>query len=184
MHSTDCPINIEYLNYTIVTSQCKGPDYPPGQCCSGLTELACPIADELNDLSNVCSERFFSYLITEGKYPAGLFSGMCRGNKEELPCPVPPPSSSPNAATRLLLGRQIFAMLLLLLLLPLQLIVWKVACTTSVVHAAPSSLICAAFPASVWLCESFHGNSVWNFYNQNHFLLKLLAYVCYSILLL
>ncbi|XP_047965935.1 GPI-anchored protein LLG1-like [Salvia hispanica] len=86
-----CPVNIENLNYTIITSQCKGPNYPPEPCCSGLKELACPIASDLNDPTNDCAEQLFSYIPTIGKYPTGLFSSVCKGSERGLECQSPTP---------------------------------------------------------------------------------------------
>ncbi|XP_022139788.1 GPI-anchored protein LLG1-like [Momordica charantia] len=89
-----CPVNFEFLNYTIITSRCKGPQYPTDLCCPALTDFACPYAEELNDLSNDCSSTMFSYINLYGKYPPGLFSSECRAGKEGLPCPAQPPSTS------------------------------------------------------------------------------------------
>ncbi|XP_010913272.1 GPI-anchored protein LLG1 [Elaeis guineensis] len=86
-----CPVSFEFLNYTIITSKCKGPQYSAKLCCSALTEFACPYADELNDVSNDCASIMFSYINLYGKYPPGLFAGECKGGKQGLACP---PSSS------------------------------------------------------------------------------------------
>ncbi|KAL1566933.1 GPI-anchored protein LLG1-like [Salvia divinorum] len=103
-----CPVNIENLNYTIITSQCKGPNYPPEPCCSSLTELACPIASDLNDQTNDCDDQLFSYITTVGKYPPGLFSSICKDSERGLEChpatpptptPTPTPTTIANAAT-------------------------------------------------------------------------------------
>lgn len=83
-----CPVNFEFLNYTIILSKCKGPQYPPKFCCSALTEFACPFADELNDVSNDCASTMFSYINLYGKYPPGLFASECRGDKKGLICPA------------------------------------------------------------------------------------------------
>ncbi|XAR56848.1 hypothetical protein NMG60_11037469 [Bertholletia excelsa] len=91
-----CPVNFEFLNYTIITSQCKGPKYPPNLCCSALKEFACPYAEELNDLSNDCASTMFSYINLYGKYPPGLFASECREGKEGLACPASAPSQSAN----------------------------------------------------------------------------------------
>ncbi|XP_023525704.1 GPI-anchored protein LLG1-like [Cucurbita pepo subsp. pepo] len=90
----DCPVNFEFLNYTIITGKCKGPRYPPKLCCSALTEFACPYADDLNDPTNDCASTMFSYVNLYGKYPPGLFSSECKGDKNGLACPVLPPSAS------------------------------------------------------------------------------------------
>ncbi|XP_022976292.1 GPI-anchored protein LLG1-like [Cucurbita maxima] len=89
-----CPVNFEFLNYTIITSKCKGPRYPPKQCCPALTEFACPYAKDLNDLTNDCASTMFSYINLYGKYPPGLFSSECKGGKQGLECPALPPSTS------------------------------------------------------------------------------------------
>ncbi|XP_052207284.1 GPI-anchored protein LLG1 isoform X6 [Diospyros lotus] len=92
-----CPVNFEFLNYTIITSKCKGPRYPADMCCAALAEFACPYADELNDLSNDCASTMFSYINLYGKYPPGLFANECKGDKKGLPCPASSPAESPNA---------------------------------------------------------------------------------------
>ncbi|XP_011097693.1 GPI-anchored protein LLG1 [Sesamum indicum] len=88
-----CPVNFEFQNYTIITSQCKGPNYSPKLCCSAFKDFACPFVDELNDLSNSCVTTMFSYININGKYPQGLFASLCREKKEGLECPPDPPSS-------------------------------------------------------------------------------------------
>ncbi|XAR67308.1 hypothetical protein NMG60_11002015 [Bertholletia excelsa] len=89
-----CPVNFESKNYTNITSQCKGPRYPPNLCCTAFKEFACPYADELNDLSNNCATIMFSYINLHGKYPPGLFASECREAKEGLICPASSPSES------------------------------------------------------------------------------------------
>ncbi|KAF8409819.1 hypothetical protein HHK36_005898 [Tetracentron sinense] len=69
-----CSVNFEFLNYTIITSQCKGPQYLPKLCCTAFKEFACPYADQLNDLTNDCASTMFSYINLFGKYPPGLFA--------------------------------------------------------------------------------------------------------------
>ncbi|KAJ0266988.1 hypothetical protein HA466_0008840 [Hirschfeldia incana] len=81
-----CPVNFEFMNYTIITSQCKGPKYPPKKCCAAFKEFACPYVDELNDLSNDCATTMFSYINLYGKYPPGLFANSCK-RKGGLKCP-------------------------------------------------------------------------------------------------
>ncbi|XP_057509406.1 GPI-anchored protein LLG1-like isoform X2 [Actinidia eriantha] len=92
-----CPVNFEFLNYTIITSQCKGPRYPPKFCCAALKEFACPYVNELNDLTNDCATTMFSYINLYGKYPPGLFASQCREGKEGLECSASPPSESADA---------------------------------------------------------------------------------------
>ncbi|XP_073152944.1 GPI-anchored protein LLG1 [Henckelia pumila] len=89
-----CPENFEFQNYTIITSRCKGPQYPPNLCCSAFKDFACPFADDLNDLSNDCASTMFSYINLYGKYPPGLFAFECREGKLGLECPAVSPSAS------------------------------------------------------------------------------------------
>ncbi|XP_022139390.1 GPI-anchored protein LLG1-like [Momordica charantia] len=93
-----CPVSFEFLNYTIITSKCKGPLYSPKLCCSALTEFACPYVDALNDMTTSCSLTMFSYINLYGKYPPGLFSNECREGDRGLACPLMPTSSNPNSA--------------------------------------------------------------------------------------
>jgi hypothetical protein len=83
-----CPVSFEFQNYTIITSQCKGPDYPATQCCAALVEFACPFSVEINDSTNDCASTMFSYINTYGQYPPGLFASECKGDKNGLPCPA------------------------------------------------------------------------------------------------
>lgn len=89
-----CLVNFENQYYTIITSQCKGPDYDPNPCCYAFIEFACPFADYLNNLTNDYSTVMFSYINANGKYPLGLFVNLCRQGKEGLACLAPPPSDS------------------------------------------------------------------------------------------
>lgn len=91
---TACPVNFEFQNYTVITSKCKGPQYPANLCCSGLKDFACPFADDLNDLTNDCASTMFSYINLYGKYPPGLFASECREGRFGLECPALPPGSS------------------------------------------------------------------------------------------
>ncbi|CAK9148925.1 unnamed protein product [Ilex paraguariensis] len=93
---TACPVNFEFQNYTIITSQCRGPHYLPQPCCDAFKEFACPFADELNDLSNDCASTMFSYINIYGKYPPGLFSSECQEGKQGLACPALSPTESAN----------------------------------------------------------------------------------------
>ncbi|KAM6551418.1 hypothetical protein CsatB_001226 [Cannabis sativa] len=81
-----CAINFESQNYTIITSMCKGPQYPPQSCCSAFKEFACPFADAINDEQSDCASTMFSYINLYGKYPPGLFALQCREGKEGLDC--------------------------------------------------------------------------------------------------
>ncbi|KAE8679185.1 GPI-anchored protein LORELEI [Hibiscus syriacus] len=93
-----CPVNFEFLNYTIITSRCKGPKFPPESCCSAFKEFACPYAEQINDLTTECASTMFTYINLYGKYPPGLFAGECREGKLGLACPALPPSASENAS--------------------------------------------------------------------------------------
>ncbi|KAL7186829.1 hypothetical protein ACSBR2_028532 [Camellia fascicularis] len=90
-----CPVDFEFKNYTIITSQFEGPKYPPNICCAAFKEFACPFVDELNDLTNDCASTIFSYINLHGKYPARLFSRECHEGKRGLECP---PTSSTESA--------------------------------------------------------------------------------------
>lgn len=81
-----CPVNFENLNYTIITSKCKGPKYPAKLCCDAFKGFACPYADQLNDQTNNCATTMFSYINLYGKYPPGLFANECRDSKRGLEC--------------------------------------------------------------------------------------------------
>ncbi|XP_031253391.1 GPI-anchored protein LLG1-like [Pistacia vera] len=100
---TTCPVNFEEKNYTILTSQCKGPDYPAETCCTALKEFCCPFVDKINDMKTDCAATMFSYINLRGKFPPGLFSSKCREGKYGLTCqsvPPPAPSQSHAAATQ------------------------------------------------------------------------------------
>lgn len=96
--SAACPVNFEFLNYTIITSKCKGPQFPPDKCCSAFKEFACPYADQINDLTTDCATTMFSYINLYGKYPPGLFASECREGKRGLECPASAPTQSANAS--------------------------------------------------------------------------------------
>ncbi|KAG8072176.1 hypothetical protein GUJ93_ZPchr0006g45605 [Zizania palustris] len=81
-----CPVNFEFQNYTIITSKCKGPQFPPKECCDAFKEFACPFSDYINDESNDCASTMFSYINLYGKYPPGLFASECRDDKKGLSC--------------------------------------------------------------------------------------------------
>ncbi|RWR97173.1 GPI-anchored protein LLG1 [Cinnamomum micranthum f. kanehirae] len=100
----NCPVNFEFQNYTIITSQCKGPHYSQNACCTAFKEFACPFADELNDVSNDCASTMFSYINLNGRYPPGLFASFCREGKEGLACPASAPladDTNANAGQKL-----------------------------------------------------------------------------------
>lgn len=93
---TSCPIDFERQNYTILTSQCKGPDYLPKLCCAAFKQFACKFVQYINDLSNDCADTMFSYINLHGKYPPALFSSTCREGKEGLACDADAPDGSQN----------------------------------------------------------------------------------------
>ncbi|KAK1396255.1 GPI-anchored protein LORELEI [Heracleum sosnowskyi] len=81
-----CGIDFQNQNYTVITSQCKGPTFQAKACCGALKELACPFSDQLNDMKNDCAATLFSYINLHGKYPPGLFANLCHDGKEGLNC--------------------------------------------------------------------------------------------------
>ncbi|KAF9624659.1 hypothetical protein IFM89_012705 [Coptis chinensis] len=83
---TSCQTNLELQNYTIITSQCKGPQFPPKQCCDAFKKFACPLRDNLNNLESDCASTMFSYINLYGRYPPGLFASQCREGKDGLDC--------------------------------------------------------------------------------------------------
>ncbi|KAK2639970.1 hypothetical protein Ddye_027765 [Dipteronia dyeriana] len=86
-----CPVNFEFLDYTVITSKCKGPKFPAKQCCNAFKDFACPYADEINDLTTDCASTMFSYINLYGKYPPGLFASKCRLDKKGIACPASAP---------------------------------------------------------------------------------------------
>ncbi|KAK1440163.1 hypothetical protein QVD17_05988 [Tagetes erecta] len=94
-----CPVNFEFMNYTIITSRCKGPRYPANLCCDAFKDFACPYAENLNDLSNECSSIMFSYINLYGNYPPGLFANLCRDDKIGLICPALAPGAQKNGVS-------------------------------------------------------------------------------------
>ncbi|KAL7217659.1 hypothetical protein ACSBR2_010992 [Camellia fascicularis] len=120
---TVCPVHFEILNYTIITSQCKGPQYTSNTCCPAFKEFACPYADALNDLSNNCVTVMFSYIELYGKYPVGLFGTLCRDDKQGLACPATAPTPTPTQLTNSSSGSQIIRNPSLLLVLTTVLLV-------------------------------------------------------------
>ena len=83
----ECKIDFQNQNYTIITSRCKGPIFPPKQCCDAFLEFACPFADAINDLKTDCASTMFSYINLYGKYPPGIFSNLCVGGEGGIDCP-------------------------------------------------------------------------------------------------
>lgn len=119
LQSAECPENFEDKNYTIITSRCKGPEYPADQCCPAFKEFACPIRDKINDPKTDCAQTMFSYINLYGRFPPGLFAHKCREGKEGLKCDEPtlPPSGSAAAvhSTSLLLTAGFLVLLPLML---------------------------------------------------------------------
>lgn len=87
MSRAACTIDFQNMNYTVITSKCKGPKYPANLCCGALKEFACPHTEELNDITNDCASTMFSYINLYGKYPPGIFANECRGDQNGLSCP-------------------------------------------------------------------------------------------------
>ncbi|CAJ2665997.1 unnamed protein product [Trifolium pratense] len=81
-----CSVDFENQNYTILTSQCKGPQYPPKVCCDAFKQFACPFSEQINDMTTDCATVMFSYINIYGKYPPGLFANECKEGKEGLDC--------------------------------------------------------------------------------------------------
>lgn len=94
-----CPVNFENENYTIVTSQCKGPVYKRDLCCNSFLQIACPYWEHINDEKTNCASTLFSYINLYGKYPPGLFSSMCKGGKDGLSCDHVHKPASQNPST-------------------------------------------------------------------------------------
>lgn len=81
-----CSVMFEYENYSVLTSQCKGPNYPARVCCEAFKQFACPYTEVINDLSTDCAASMFDWIYIYGKYPAGLFYNNCKEGKEGLDC--------------------------------------------------------------------------------------------------
>ncbi|XP_059664271.1 GPI-anchored protein LLG1-like, partial [Cornus florida] len=93
-----CSVNFENQNYTVITSQCKGPQYSPKLCCEAFKQFACPFSDQINDRKNDCASTMFSYINLYGKYPPGLFANLCKEGKEGLSCNGTESTSMKNSA--------------------------------------------------------------------------------------
>ncbi|GLT54105.1 hypothetical protein SLA2020_273330 [Shorea laevis] len=81
-----CSVEFEFKNYTIITSRCKGPKFPPVACCNSFKDFACPYADAINDMTTDCAITMFNYINLHGHYPPGLFANMCREGMLGLDC--------------------------------------------------------------------------------------------------
>ncbi|AEE85464.1 putative GPI-anchored protein [Arabidopsis thaliana] len=93
-----CKEDFAAKNYTIITSKCKGPNYPAKVCCSAFKDFACPFAEVLNDEKTDCASTMFSYINLYGRYPPGIFANMCKEGKEGLDCTDVTPTSSSHAS--------------------------------------------------------------------------------------
>ncbi|CAI0461006.1 unnamed protein product [Linum tenue] len=62
-----CNVSFQDMDYTILTTQCKGPLYPKDQCCNALKLFACPYTNEINDASTNCAQTMFSYINLQGR---------------------------------------------------------------------------------------------------------------------
>ncbi|KAF7033356.1 hypothetical protein CFC21_044463 [Triticum aestivum] len=82
----DCPMSFETQNYTILTNKCKGPQYPPNECCEAFKEFACPFAAYINNQSTNCADTMLTYINVHGSYPAALFADECLKGKEGVSC--------------------------------------------------------------------------------------------------
>ncbi|XP_077237466.1 LORELEI-LIKE-GPI-ANCHORED PROTEIN 1 [Tasmannia lanceolata] len=109
-----CSVNFEFLNYTVITSQCKGPAYPPTLCCGAFKKFACPYVDEINDLNTDCASTMFSYINLYGKYPPGLFSSECREGRYGLACPALSPQSISHTVNGSQMARALSPLLILI----------------------------------------------------------------------
>lgn len=115
-------MNFENQNYTVLTSKCKGPNYPPKICCDALKEFACPFADQVSDEKSDCAATMFSYINIYGKYPPGLFASQCHeDNKVGLKCAdAEPPKPSNRASPAMAAPATLVAVAAALLLLCLH----------------------------------------------------------------
>ncbi|XP_060189116.1 GPI-anchored protein LLG1-like [Lycium barbarum] len=86
MVKNDCPIDFEKEDFSVLTNQCKGPNYNPVTCCNGIKQIACRYAEEINDENNRCAQGMNYFINKKGGYPMGLFSNMCRDDREGLNC--------------------------------------------------------------------------------------------------
>lgn len=103
-NSAACGIDFENQNYTILTSQCKGPQYPPKVCCEAFKQFACPFSDQINDMTNDCASVMFSYINIYGKYPPGLFANQCKEGKEGLDCSQVKPVNGSDSSNSIIVA--------------------------------------------------------------------------------
>eukprot|EP01018_Ginkgo_biloba_P025397 Gb_10167 [translate_table: standard] len=102
-----CPIGFEFRNYTILTSQCKGPDYNKTLCCTAFKQFACPVAQYINDLTTDCAATMFSYINLHGQYPPALFASLCQEGTQGLECDAESPDSTVSKASDALNANQV-----------------------------------------------------------------------------
>ncbi|XP_074284890.1 GPI-anchored protein LLG3 [Silene latifolia] len=122
-----CPVNFENQNYTILTSQCKGPRYSAESCCKAFKEFACPFAENISDQSTNCADTMFSYINLFGSYPPGTFASLCKEGKNGLECtedgsPNADPKSKKNSASTNIARSPIAVLLVSSLIYLLQLL--------------------------------------------------------------
>ena len=162
-----CSVNFEFLNYTIITSKCKGPQYPPKECCGAFKEFACPYADVINDLTNECASTMFSYINLYGKYPPGLFASECREGKLGLECPALPPSVSADDTSNQFLHCP--SLFLLLTTCFLIFLFWYISiptfilCSCTIYIRALPFFVCCVWSA-FWAKRIVHVPVVWGLY--------------------
>ncbi|KAK8489562.1 hypothetical protein V6N11_037047 [Hibiscus sabdariffa] len=88
MEPAACKEDFRTKNYTIITSKCKGPEYPKKACCAAFLEFVCPMADLINDMRNDCAILMFCGIERSGPYPHLLFFNKCRNGTHDLNCPI------------------------------------------------------------------------------------------------
>ncbi|KAH7295538.1 hypothetical protein KP509_27G053800 [Ceratopteris richardii] len=117
----ECTVNFQVQNYSIITSECKGPYYPVNACCEAFVKFACPFAAEINDNTTNCAATMFSYIKIYGNYPDGLFANECVGDAQGLPCTnvttAPPASHAGLPAVKDQILRWLVAVLSIFVLL-------------------------------------------------------------------
>ncbi|ESQ54428.1 hypothetical protein EUTSA_v10026448mg [Eutrema salsugineum] len=114
---TPCKEDFASKNYTIITSRCKGPNYPAKVCCSAFKEFACPFAEALNDEKTECASTMFSYINIYGRYPPGIFANMCKEGKEGLDCTDVTVASASDASAPLVSTHALLTTIFLVFLL-------------------------------------------------------------------
>ncbi|CAN8326247.1 unnamed protein product [Cochlearia groenlandica] len=110
-----CKEDFANKNYTIITSKCKGPNYPAKACCNAFKDFACPFAEAINDEKTECASTMFSYINLYGRYPPGIFANMCKEGKEGLDCTDVKSTSSSHALIPSLVSTHVLLMIFTLL---------------------------------------------------------------------